>query len=164
MILGVHHFAVATLDLERLADFYVQAFGFEIVKTGGWESDSRRHELVTGMRGSAARCWMLRGPNLFLELFEYREPPGRKGREVRLCDPGYTHFCVVVTDIDAECVRLGKLGMRFHGPVPGQRGDGVRAIYCRDPDGNAIELIEFAPGVPHVYHAEQLGLLEPPAG
>jgi catechol 2,3-dioxygenase-like lactoylglutathione lyase family enzyme len=156
LILGIHHVAVATLDLERLADFYAKAFGFEVIKTGGWERDSLRHELVTGVKGSAARCWMLRSPNLFLELFEYLEPRGQRVADRQLWDPGYTHFCVVVSDIDMEYERLRHLGMQFHGPPPGLRGDTVRALYGRDPEGNPIELIEFAPGAEHVYHQDLL--------
>jgi glyoxylase I family protein len=158
MILGVHHVATATLDIERLASVYCQSFGFTVVKIGGWEADSVRHEMVTGVKGLAARSWMLKAPNLFLELFEYREPRGKKEADARLCDPGYTHFCLAVKDIDAELKRLQSIGMRFHGPPPGQPRDPVRAIYCRDIDGNSIELLEFEPGAEHVYHVKQLGL------
>ena len=157
MILGVHHIAIATLDIERLAKFYCEAFGFTVVKIGGWEVDSARHELVTGVKRSAAHSWMLKAPNLFLELFEYREPRGHKEADARLSDPGYTHFCLAVKDIDAEYRRLQATGMRFHGPPPGQPGDPVRAIYCRDIDGNSIELIEFDPSAEHVYHVKHLG-------
>lgn len=156
MILGVHHIAIATLDIQRLSAFYCEAFGFRVIKTGGWASDSIRHELVTGVKGSAAHSWMLRGPNLFLELFEYLEPRGSKLADARLCDPGYTHFCLAVTDIDAEFERLHRLGMKFHGPPPGQPCDPVRAIYARDPDGNSIELIEFRSDTAHVYHSAYL--------
>ncbi|MDB5970012.1 MAG: glyoxalase-like domain protein [Hydrocarboniphaga sp.] len=158
MILGVHHVAIATFDIKRLADFYCQAFDFRLIKTGGWERDSVRHELVTGVKGSAALSWMLQRDNLFLELFEYSEPRGIKLADARLCDPGYTHFCFAVTEIDSEYQRLQSCGMRFHGPPPGQPGDPVRAIYGRDPDGNSIELIEFRPDSEHVYHSKHLPL------
>ena len=91
MILGVHHVAVATFDIERLAQFYCDAFGFKVVKVGGWERDSVRHELVTGLKASAAKSWMIQGPNFFIELFEYSEPKGVTSGERRLCDPDLSH-------------------------------------------------------------------------
>lgn len=158
MILGVHHVAIATSDMERIAQFYCDAFGFAVIKRGGWESDSLRHELVTGLKGSAAKTWMLQRPNLFIELFEYSEPMGVSIHR-RLCDPGYSHICFSVADIDAEYLRLTTYGMQFHGPPPGVPGDAVRAIYGADPDGNVIELLEHQPGTDHVYHSEKLGLV-----
>lgn len=158
MICGVHHIAIATFDIARLADFYCRAFGFEVIKQGGWERDSERHERVTGLKGSAAKTWMLRRPNLFIEMFEYSAPTPIKIADKRLCDPGYTHFGFAVRDIDAEYARLSALGMTFHGLPPGQPGDTTRALYGRDPDGNAIELLEFNPDVDHVYHVDKLGL------
>lgn len=162
MIVGVHHVAVATTDIERLAQFYVVAFGMSIIKTGGWQADSRRHEQVTGVRGSAARCWMLQGPNLFLELFEYTRPVAAEPEGRELWVAGYTHFAVTVKDIEAEYTRLQQCGMTFHGPPPGNRGDSIRALYGRDPDGNHIELMEFAPGTGHVYHHDRLATAEGP--
>lgn len=157
MILGLHHIALATFDIKRIAFFYRDAFDFRIVKQGGWERDSLRHEQVTGLKGSAALTWMLQCSNLFLELFQYIEPPGQQ-RPRGLCDPGLSHFCFAVTDIDAEFSRLERLGMTFHGPPPGEKGDAVRAIYGADPDGNVIELLQHQPGAEHVYHAALLGL------
>ena len=90
---------------------------------------------------------MLRGGNLYLEVFQYVSPEGRPGDPDRpVSDHGYTHFCLDVVDIDAEHERLSAAGMRFPNPPPpaGAVGGGaIRAIYGRDPDGNVIELQEI---------------------
>lgn len=146
MILGVHHVAVTTPDIDRLSEFYVQAFGFERVSTGGWRAGNRVNDAIVGLRDSAARTAFLSAGNVFIELFQYQAPPGAPSRPDRpVNDAGYTHFCVSVTDIDAEVERLEGLGMTFHAPVPRREemGGVMQAMYGRDPDGNVIELIEF---------------------
>ena len=50
------------------------------------------------------------------------------------------HFCLQMTDIDAEHARLKAAGMVFH-CLP-QARSGLRVTYGRDPDGNVIELLE----------------------
>ena len=61
-----------------------------------------------------------------------------------VCDHGFTHIALLVTDMDAEYERLTAAGMRFHCPP----GGNTRAIYGRDPDGNVVELMEVAQGSP----------------
>ncbi len=60
-------------------------------------------------------------------------------------DHGLAHFCLQVTDIEAEYERLRAAGMTFHAP-PQQLGTSA-AIYGRDPFGTIIELYEV--GGPH---------------
>ena len=146
MIRGMHHVAVATGDLDRLVGFYRDALGFEVVSRGGWDSGSPVTDGIVGLRDSAARTAVLRAANLYVEVFEFSSPQGRPGDPDRpVCDHGYTHFCVEVTDIDAEYTRLAAAGMRFHAPPAraSDMGGQIRATYGRDPDGNVIELQEI---------------------
>jgi catechol 2,3-dioxygenase-like lactoylglutathione lyase family enzyme len=142
MIRGVHHVAISTADLDRLAAFYTELFGFETVMTTSWRDRPIIDEIL-GLHGSAARQVMLKSGNAFIEIFEYESPPGDAGPAERTAaDRGYTHFCIDVQDIDAEYERLSAAGMRFHCPPPQLSGGRVRATYGRDPDGNIVELQE----------------------
>lgn len=145
MIRGIHHVAISTADLDRLADFYVNALGFEVVMETSWR-DRETVDRMIGLRGSAARQLMLKAGNAYVEMFEYESPTPRSALADRNpADHGYTHFCIDVVDIDAEYERLSGLGMTFHGPPPTSEELGqsrLRAIYGRDPDGNIIELQE----------------------
>jgi catechol 2,3-dioxygenase-like lactoylglutathione lyase family enzyme len=57
-----------------------------------------------------------------------------------------------VHDLDAEMAELGKRGItweRFHGFEHDGRGvvitpDGDRVVWFRDPDGNAISIVQFS--------------------
>lgn len=150
MIRGIHHVSIHVRDLDAMARFYCEAFGFEDTGfRGGWEVSPEIDEIV-GVYGSSAASRMLIAGNCYLELFHYTRPDPVDSAAP--CEPyrnGYTHFCVDVTDIEAEAERLASLGMTFdrpHGQAKPVDVGIVKAIYGRDPEGNLIELQETAPG------------------
>jgi catechol 2,3-dioxygenase-like lactoylglutathione lyase family enzyme len=144
MINGLHHTAIATHDIDRIVDFYVGLFGFEVVSRGGWDVGNEAIDALVGLPRSAAKTAMLQVGNCFLEVFEYLSPRGAgRDPDYPVCDTGITHIGLNVTDLDAEYARLTAAGMRFHAPPlsPGRQAP-LRAVYGRDPDGNVIELLE----------------------
>ena len=146
MIRGVHHVAISTPNLDRLAAFYVDVVGFRQVMSTNW-SHRPIIDRIIDLPGSAARQIMLQAGNAYLELFEYSSPVARQADPTRSpSDHGYTHLCLDVTDIDTEYARLSAGGMHFHStpPTSEELGNGrLRAIYGRDPDGNIVELQEI---------------------
>lgn len=152
MILGMHHSAIATHDLDRLAAFYCDVLGMKKVEELEW-AENADNDAVTGLDKSAARLVLLVSENFALEIFEYRNPIGRRGDPDRpVCDAGITHLCFVVTDIDREYARMKEAGMRFHcAPTSAASGNPIRATYGRDPDGNVVELIEIVGDTPFDY-------------
>lgn len=146
MIRGIHHVAISTPDIDRLAEFYTEVMGFEAVMSTRWR-DREIIDRMVGLTGSAARQVMLKAGNAYLELFEYELPTPRPADPDRNpASHGYTHFCIDVVDIDAEYERLSRNGMTFHAPPPTSDEIGsahLRAIYARDPDGNIVELQEI---------------------
>lgn len=144
MLLGFHHLAIATADLDRLSAFYCDLLDFSVVHRGSWAMGSHEIDDMVGLKQSSARFAVLRCSNAYLEIFEYHSPKGRPGDVNRpVCDHGYTHFCLAVREIDAEYERLTAAGMRFHCRPHNGPGKPQRAAYGRDPDGNVIELIEI---------------------
>jgi glyoxylase I family protein len=145
VIKGVHHVAISTPDLDRLAAFYCEQLGFERIFEAGW-ADNPAADAVTGLPGSAARTAMLQAANLYLELFEFTAPEPRPADAWRpVCDHGITHLCLLVDDVDGACDRVG---MEFLS-APQDLGGGVRTVYGRDPDGNIVELKELGGGDRH---------------
>jgi catechol 2,3-dioxygenase-like lactoylglutathione lyase family enzyme len=142
VIRGIHHTSISTGDIERSLAFYRDLLGFEVVMDYRWPVGTRNMDVTTAIEGTSGRAIMLRASNAMLELMEYATPAPASGDPARpLCDHGITHLCLEVDDIEREYQRLTKAGMRFHhAPV---QNDGAKATYGRDPDGNAVELIEF---------------------
>ncbi|MFV3073523.1 VOC family protein [Niveispirillum fermenti] len=158
MIRGIHHIALNTPNFDRMLVFYRDVLGFvPAIDQVRW-ADAELADRAVGLKGSAARTVMLRAGNCYLELFEYSAPAARSGEPLRPCDHGYTHFCLDVTDIQAEYARLSSAGMRFAHEEPCDFGN-LRAVYGKDPDGNIVEIQETDPD-----HPFALERLAPAAG
>lgn len=139
-VLGFHHVAISTPDLDRLSRFYCDLFGFEPVTAFEW-ADNPAYDRMMAIDGTAARVAMLRTGNSFIEMFEFSAPAPKPAVGDRpVIDHGITHLCIAVDDADAECARLEAAGLRLHcGPIA--PGGPVNGTYARDPDGNVIEIL-----------------------
>ena len=139
------HVNVTAHDWRRLAAFYTDVFGCELVPP---ERDIRSADLdaATGLRDAHLTGAHLRlpghgdgGPTL--EIFQYDELDGHPG--ARVDRPGWGHVAFQVPDVTAavEAVVAGG-GARFGEIVAMQTRDGRRVtwVYTTDPDGNIVEL------------------------
>jgi catechol 2,3-dioxygenase-like lactoylglutathione lyase family enzyme len=146
MILGIHHTALSTRDADRLVAFYREAFGFEVEFDFPWDEANEAFRATHAVPETAGRVVMIANGVSRLEIFEYRKPTPRPDIPGRAnADLGIAHFCIEVRDIEKEYARLVALGMRFQSPLV-QQTPTIKLAYGRDPDGNLIELIDFAAG------------------
>lgn len=143
MIRGIHHVAIHTPDLDRLVAFYRDVVGFEVVEGSAsqWEGKPAVDAII-GVPESAARTVMLNAGNLYLEFFQYSNPPARNSDRLRPSDHGYTHIALDVDDVFAEHARLTAAGMVFNAD-PLDAGN-IKAVYGRDPDGNVVEIQQLS--------------------
>ena len=142
MILGFHHAAISTPDLDRCLLFYKDIVGCEEAWTFEWPAGTPEADAMTGLENSAARAVMLKLGDSFLEIFEFSSPkPAPLNPQRPVCDHGITHVCLQVQDLHTEVARMKAAGMHFHSEPLTQ--DTGYVIYGRDPDGNVVELIEF---------------------
>jgi catechol 2,3-dioxygenase-like lactoylglutathione lyase family enzyme len=141
MIKGCEHVGISVASLDRSIAFYRDVLGMELLIEAPFGGE--RYETILGLRGAGGKVALLRLGDFQVELFEFASPPPRSVDPNRpVCDHGITHFCLRVTDIDAEYARLKAAGVAFH--CPPQDFAGALATYGRDPDGNVFELLEAA--------------------
>lgn len=137
----VDHLSFTVGDLERSAEFYGR-FGFEPLKhytSAGPEVD----EGADTERADMDIQWLqhpLGGP--MLELIRYVHHDA--GRAAHNSKVGAAHLCFCVEDVSAAFGALVSDGVE---PLsdPHEDAFGVRWVYLRDPDGNAVELIQDPP-------------------
>jgi len=142
MILGFHHAAISTPDLDRCLNFYKNVIGCEEAWSFEWPIGTPEADAMTGLTGSAARAVMLKLGDSFLEVFEFSSPqPAVLDPARPVCDHGITHVCLQVENLHDEYARMRAAGMKFHSEPLSQ--DSGYVVYGRDPDGNVVELIEF---------------------
>ncbi len=118
-ITDFHHASLLVADTGRALAFYRDLLGLEILP---------RPDL--GYPGA----WLAIGDHQ-LHLLELPNPdpvtgrPGHGGRD--------RHLALVVEDLDDLARRLDDTGVAYT-----RSRSGRRALFCRDPDGNALEFIE----------------------
>jgi glyoxylase I family protein len=146
MITGIHHVGINCRDMDRMVQFYGEAFGFKPVDPEGFAwADEPMMDHIVDVPGSASKGIMLRAGTCYLELFEYSAPAPLSPEPKRPNDRGYTHFCVDVTDMEKDIVVLQQCGMTFNDREFVDVGH-VKTIYGYDPEGNVIEVQQCAPG------------------
>jgi len=117
-ILGLHHVSILVADTTRALAFYEGILGLTRIN---------RPEL--GFPGA----WLNLGDHCDLHLLELPNPdpvtnrPAHGGRD--------RHFALSVDTLAPFEARLAKAGIAYT-----RSQSGRQALFCRDPDGNAVEL------------------------
>jgi catechol 2,3-dioxygenase-like lactoylglutathione lyase family enzyme len=148
---GVHHVAIGVKDLERMKSFYRNVVGFSDIFAEFAESEQPvMREVTRSSRAVFAGVILAqKGGGVLLELIHMSEPLPRPVRaDFRYGDIGVAKVTVAVTDVNRTYEAL-KDGAVFCTPpksavVPGW-GDYV-FFYCRDPEGNLVELVSAGVG------------------
>ena len=147
MITGVRygHTNLIATDWQRLARFYIDLFGCEIVLP---ERDfaGEKLESMTGLAGAHLRGVHLRLPGYgadgpTLELFNYAELTNKPARAVNR--PGFGHIAFAVDDVPTARAAVLAAGGQAVGEIETlttSTGGRVTCCYVTDPEDNIIEL------------------------
>ena len=119
-IVAIHHVSLLVADTARALDFYHGLLGLEI--------DVSRPEMDfpgAWLNVGAGQIHLLELPDAISQAVL----PEHGGRD--------RHVAMNMTDLDALRGALAAAGIRYT-----LSRSGRPALFCRDPDGNAIELVE----------------------
>jgi glyoxylase I family protein len=121
LIAGMHHVSVIVADTERSLSFYRDLLGLPV--------DASRPDL--GYPGAwlqlgAQQIHLLQVPNP--DPMDTRPTHGGRDR----------HLALSVPDLDRIIERLNSAGVGYT-----LSRSGRRALFCRDPDANALEFVEL---------------------
>lgn len=120
----LEHVNLTVSDLDRSVDFYCALFDVRVRWKGPIDAEGR-----LGAHVGDDRC--------YLALFQAAEAGSVDHDYAR---PGINHFGFVVADLDDVRRRLTHLGGSVHHEADYEPG---RRLYCLDPDGHEIELVEL---------------------
>ena len=131
MIRQLAHLNFLTNDLSRIINFYVNNLGMNVKFTLNNKEDQPF--------GYYFGC----GNTTFLEFFDQAMAAEVWGGDVAELTAGtrYKHFCLEVTGLDEYCNLLKSKGVQVSEISMGM--DNSRQAWITDPDGNAIELMEY---------------------
>lgn len=133
MIRQLAHLNFVTNDLPRAIDFYVNKLGLQVKFT------------LDNKAGQPFGYYFDCGNSTYIEIFDQVLADKQWGGGVSELTPGtrYKHFCFEVTGLDEYCKKLKKNGVKVTPITMGM--DHSRQAWIQDPDGNAIELMEYGP-------------------
>ena len=133
MIRQLAHLNFVTNDLEKIIDFYVNKLGMKVKFT------------LDNQEGQPFGYYFECGNTTFLEFFDQTIAAQVWGGSVEelMIDTRYKHFCLEVTGLDEFCETLKSKGVEVSEVSMGM--DNSRQAWIADPDGNAIELMEYGP-------------------
>jgi glyoxylase I family protein len=121
VIVSIHHVSLLVSDTQRALNFYHGILGLEV--------DQSRP--VMDFPGA----WLLAGT----QQIHLIEMPDRARAATSAAHGGRDwHVAFAVSDLDALAAALSERGIGYT-----LSRSGRRALFCRDPDGNAIELVEL---------------------
>jgi len=150
--LAVRKIGVTVADMDRSLAFYTGILGFAIERED--EVAGPEWERLAGVFGVRLRRVTLRLGAERLQLIEFLAATSQ-GRPVpadsRSNDRWFQHIAIITSDMDSAYRVLRSHGVRHAstGPqtlpksIPGAAG--IRAFYFRDPDGHALEVLQFPP-------------------
>lgn len=141
MITNIRHTGIVVSNLESALHFYTDLLGFKVVKQMNESGDYIDN--MSALKDVKVTTVKIAAPDgNLIELLHYnshlRVP--KEGRQ--LCEIGISHIAFTVEDLEQEYNRLTMAGIIFNAP-PQLSPDGyAKVTFCKDPDGNLIELVE----------------------
>lgn len=139
MASAYHHVGIRVGDIDAAAQFYAAALGARVL-VKPYTITGEIADQITGTRGATMHMCQLGFEEGFVELFQFEtsEPPPE--RPVPYVHQNMLHFGIRVDDVVNALDRVeAQGGTRVFSP---RRLGDTTYCYCRDPDGNVIELAD----------------------
>ena len=141
-MIAVRHIGIVVGDLNASLAFYCNQLGFQVarrmVETGPFIAtllDMPNAEVETAKLSGA--------DGAMIELLHFRNRAPLPDTGLTLNRLGPTHAALTVADIDGLHRKLVSQGIVFIAP-PSVSPDGkAKVAFCRDPEGNYLELVEM---------------------
>ena len=128
MVSGFAHIALNVRDMEKSIAFYTKVFGF-----------SKAFSLADE-KGNPWIEYVKVAPGKFIELFYNNNQPNAGS---------FNHMCFLVDDVQEIAKRIVEAGAELT-TAPKIGVDGNWQCWTVDPDGNKIELMQYAENAPQL--------------
>lgn len=139
---AIRHTGIIVTDMEKALDFYRDLLGLKVVLDK--EQEGEFFAKLLALSDVRMRLVMLEADDgNKVELFQFHSHPRKAPGKVETCDIGCSHVAFEVDDVDKLYEDLSRRGLRFN-CAPLVSPDGyARVVYCHDPDGTIIELVQI---------------------
>ena len=138
-----HHIGLRVADLERSANFYIEAFGARLQTQAMSYGPPDAGEILDGPPELAFRVCHIGFDEGTIELFELSEPH-RTTEPIPATRGGIIHYAIEVDDVEAALERVERAGGRRLWQRLREIGPDAKVVYATDPDGHVLELIDLS--------------------
>jgi catechol 2,3-dioxygenase-like lactoylglutathione lyase family enzyme len=141
----VHHHGISVTDLDRAVEFYRDVLGLELLDQYTLSDDAL--STAIGSEQITGHFAQLGGETARVELIEYESEEEENGTSTSdthgrdVYDTGAKHLGLRTDDIESVYADLPDDVETISEPQT--TGSGTRICFLRDPDGNAVELLEL---------------------
>jgi glyoxylase I family protein len=144
-IAAFSHLAIGVPDIQASARFYAEVFGFEPA-SGSFTAAGEDMVRLLEVPDADLEALFMRKDGLFIELLKYTNSFSRRELPLHDNEFGYVHLSFRVTDMEDTLRKVERYGgtalhdTRIEMAMPGAKHP-TTFMFCLDPDGNRIELI-----------------------
>jgi len=141
MITHFRHTGIVVSNLEASLNFYSGLFGFKVVRR--MDESGEYIDNMSALKDVRVTTVKMAVPDgNLIELLYYHSHPGMPGKHHEIYEIGVSHIAFTVDNLEQEYNRLIKAGVQFNAPPQFSPDGYAKVTFCKDPDGNLIELVE----------------------
>lgn len=151
LVKAVDAVGLTVSDADASVEFFSKVLSFE--KVSDVEVIGDEYEHLQGVFGLRMRVVRMKLGSEQIELTEYLAPRGRPiPVDSRSNDRWFQHIAIITSDMDRayQWLRKNKVEHASTGPqrLPdwNKNAGGIKAFYFKDPDGHALEILQFPEG------------------
>lgn len=138
---AIRHTGIVVTDMEKAFRFYRDLLGLKPIVD--FMEKGEYIDTVLAERGVHVRMVKLVADDGgMIELLQYYSHPKKPSLNKKIYETGFTHMAFTVASIDEIYKRLTEAGVKFNSPPIVSPDAKARLAFCRDMDGNYLELVE----------------------
>ena len=139
-IQGTRHFGIVVQNLTNSITFY-EELGLKIIKQ--MEESGKHIDTMLSLNDVNVTTVKMSSPNndTLIELLHYKTPLP-KNIERKINDFGPSHLAFTVKNLSENYKKLSEKGIEFFSEPQLSPDNSVLVVFCNDPDGIPIELVE----------------------
>jgi len=138
---AIRHTGIVVNDLEQALRFYLDLLGLREVKR--MEESGDYLDRITALKQAHVTTVKLAADDgNLIELLHFESNTLFSEKNIHCSAIGAYHVAFTVNDVDKTYAFFKKKGVKFNS-APQYSPDGhAKVAFCRDPDGNYIELVQ----------------------
>ena len=138
---AIRHTGIVVSNLEEALHFYQDLLGLKMVRR--LVESGNYIDKISGLKNVKVTTIKFAAEDgNIIELLYFHSHKKKCIQKQDISEKGISHVAFTVENLDAEYKRLSKTGIKFNAP-PQLSPDGYANVtFCKDPEGNFIELVE----------------------